>query len=138
MKKEYQKDDLTIVWKSDLCIHSAECIKRLPRVYNPNGRPWIKPENASVEDLKTQINACPSGALSYYMKNEEKAAMENTKAKIEVAINGPLLVHGDVTVKGKDGSEITKSPVTAFCRCGASANKPYCDGSHKKIDFKDE
>ena len=54
MKKEYQKDDLTIVWKSDLCIHSAECIKGLPRVYNPNGRPWIKPENASVEELKAQ------------------------------------------------------------------------------------
>ena len=138
MNKEYQKDDLTIVWKSDLCIHSAECIKRLPRVYNPNGRPWIKPENASIEELKAQINACPSGALSYYMKNEEKASTESTTTKIEVTANGPLLVHGDLIVKGKDGSEISKSQITAFCRCGASSNKPYCDGTHKKIDFKDE
>lgn len=138
MKKEYQKDDLTIVWKSDLCIHSAECIKRLPRVYKPRERPWIKPENASIEDLKTQINACPSGALSYYMKNEDKAAMGSSDAKIEVTVNGPLLVHGNVIVRGKDGTEISKSPVTAFCRCGASSNKPYCDGTHKKIDFKDE
>jgi uncharacterized Fe-S cluster protein YjdI len=138
MKKEYQKDDLTIVWKSDLCIHSAECIKRLPRVYNPQGRPWIKPENASIEELKTQINACPSGALSYYIKNEEKTDKGNTNARIEVSINGPLLIHGEVLVKGKDGIEIKKGPLSAFCRCGASANKPYCDGSHMRIDFKDE
>ncbi len=68
--KKYIKEDLTIVWKPALCIHAAECVKRLPKVYNPREKPWIKPENGTVEDLKTQINACPSGALSYYLKNE--------------------------------------------------------------------
>ncbi|MEO1484994.1 MAG: (4Fe-4S)-binding protein [Bacteroidota bacterium] len=63
--KEYPKGDFTIVWKPEICIHAGECVKRLPEVYNPRERPWIKPENASVEDLKKQIDACPSAALSY-------------------------------------------------------------------------
>ncbi|WP_405204949.1 (4Fe-4S)-binding protein [Aquimarina sp. LLG6339-5] len=63
--KEYKKGDFTVVWKPEKCIHAGECVKRLPEVYNPKDRPWIKPENASVEALKSQIDACPSGALSY-------------------------------------------------------------------------
>ena len=63
--KEYKQGDFTIVWKPEICIHAGECVKRLPEVYNPKERPWIKPENASVEALKSQIDACPSKALSY-------------------------------------------------------------------------
>ena len=63
--KEYKKGDFTIVWKPEKCIHSGVCVKTLPDVYHPKEKPWIKPENASVEALKAQINACPSGALSY-------------------------------------------------------------------------
>ena len=63
--KEYKKGDFAVVWKPELCIHAGECVKRLPEVYNPKERPWIKPENASVEALKSQIDACPSKALSY-------------------------------------------------------------------------
>nr|WP_298998851.1 (4Fe-4S)-binding protein [uncultured Allomuricauda sp.] len=63
--KEYAKGDFTVVWKAEKCVHAGECVKRLPEVYNPKERPWIKPENASVEALKKQIDACPSGALSY-------------------------------------------------------------------------
>jgi uncharacterized Fe-S cluster protein YjdI len=66
--KEYQKGDFTIVWKADKCIHSAECVKRLPEVYNPENKPWIQPENANEKELIEQIDACPSGALSYYLK----------------------------------------------------------------------
>ena len=50
--------------------------------------------------------------------------------------NGPLLVYGNITVKHPDGEEIQKNKVTAFCRCGQSSNKPYCDGTHTKINFE--
>ncbi len=63
--KEYKNGDFTILWKQDMCIHAAECVKALPSVYNPKKKPWIVAENASVEELKNQINKCPSGALSY-------------------------------------------------------------------------
>ena len=70
MSKEvrYSNDDITIVWKPEVCKHAAECVKRLPKVYNPKERPWLKIENASTSELKEQINACPSGALSFIDK----------------------------------------------------------------------
>jgi len=52
--------------------------------------------------------------------------------------NGPLLVYGNVQVKHTNGTAENKSKVTAFCRCGKSGNKPYCDGSHIPAGFKDE
>jgi uncharacterized Fe-S cluster protein YjdI len=63
--KEYQKDNLTVIWKPSKCIHAGICVKTLPKVYNPKATPWITCDNASVEALKSQIDACPSGALTY-------------------------------------------------------------------------
>jgi uncharacterized Fe-S cluster protein YjdI len=66
LKKEYTNGEITITWKPGTCIHAGECVKNLPKVYKPNENPWIKMENATTEELKNQINKCPSGALSYY------------------------------------------------------------------------
>lgn len=63
------------------------------------------------------------------MKKEESTL-------IEVMENGPLLVYGSINITKADGTEEKKSKTTAFCRCGYSSNKPYCDGAHKKHDFK--
>ena len=65
MQKEYKTEDLTIIWKPELCQHAGICVKMLPKVYNPKARPWCKPENATKEELIAQIDACPSKALSY-------------------------------------------------------------------------
>lgn len=65
IKKEFKKGDMTIVWKAKLCIHAEICVKSLPDVYKPKERPWIKTENADEKQLKDQIDACPSGALTY-------------------------------------------------------------------------
>jgi uncharacterized Fe-S cluster protein YjdI len=66
--KEYSNEDLTIFWKPKTCIHAAECVKRLPKVYKPREKPWLTIENATTQELKAQIEACPSGALSYKIK----------------------------------------------------------------------
>jgi len=50
--------------------------------------------------------------------------------------NGPLLFNGPVEVIAGSGRKITCADKGAFCRCGASNNKPFCDGTHKKIGFK--
>jgi uncharacterized Fe-S cluster protein YjdI len=63
--KEYKKDNLEVIWNPGKCIHAGVCVKTLPKVYDPKAKPWITPENASIEALKSQIDACPSGALSY-------------------------------------------------------------------------
>ncbi|MCM4172125.1 (4Fe-4S)-binding protein [Arenibacter sp. TNZ] len=68
--KEYTNGEITIVWKPSKCIHSGICVKTLPQVYDPKGKPWIKPENASTEELKSQVSKCPSAALSFYMNHK--------------------------------------------------------------------
>jgi CDGSH-type Zn-finger protein len=55
----------------------------------------------------------------------------------KILLNGPILISGELHVIYKDGKEETKKDV-AFCRCGHSNNKPFCDGSHAKVGFKDE
>lgn len=134
--KRYKNGDLTIFWQPAKCIHAAECVKALPQVYNPKARPWIQAENASIEELKAQIDKCPSGALTYLMEGEEERESDSMKIAVEVMQNGPLLVYGTLQVTDKEGNVEMKNKTTAFCRCGASSNKPYCDGAHKKIDFK--
>jgi uncharacterized Fe-S cluster protein YjdI len=137
--KKYSNGEVTIVWKPATCIHSKICwdkLNGLPQVFNPRERPWIKPEAASTEEIIEQVKKCPSGALSFFM-NGEQNSNENTNVEcvVEASANGPLLVYGNIVVKDREGNETRKSNVTAFCRCGSSSNKPYCDGSHKKIKF---
>lgn len=139
--KKYSNGEVTIIWKPNVCIHSTMCWKGaagLPQVFNPAEKPWIKPEGASTSRIIEQIKKCPSGALSYVMNNElENVAETNAESIVEAAPNGPLLVYGNITVKDRAGNKTQRNKVTAFCRCGASSNKPYCDGTHVKIGFKD-
>lgn len=62
--------------------------------------------------------------------------MENNQIKITVMKNGPLLADGNLKLLKQDGEQFAERSKVALCRCGASVNKPYCDGSHYKIDFK--
>ncbi len=138
-QKEYSNGEVTVVWKPDVCIHSTLCFKGLPEVFDPNKRPWVNAEGASTEAIVAQVKKCPSGALSYYMNNEDKDEQVEIDAEriVEVMKNGPLMVYGNITIKYADGTSDKQNRTTAFCRCGASQNKPYCDGSHKKIGFKE-
>lgn len=67
---EYSKDNITILWKPELCIHAGQCVKLLPKVYHPKDKPWIKPENATDEEIIAQVAQCPSGALSIKDAND--------------------------------------------------------------------
>lgn len=130
--KEYEKGGVTVVWKSDLCIHSEKCFRGLPGVFNPKERPWINMEGASVEDIVNQVGRCPSGALS--IKQPERDSEEYQR--VEVTPAGPLIIRGKVVVCKVDGEEEVREQV-ALCRCGGSSNKPFCDGTHKRNGFSD-
>ena len=107
--KKYSNEDITIVWKPKVCIHSAICFKGLPAVFNPKKRPWVTIEGSSSKEIMAQIEILP---------------------------NGPILVYGTIEVKDKAGNKTLKNNTTAFCRCGHSGNKPFCDGSHVKKEFQ--
>ena len=106
------------------------------RLKDPGKKPWVTPENAGTAELQAQIDKCPSGALSYRMGGATAAATREEDTRVEVLPKGPLLVHGKLAVTLADGSVEAKERSTAFCRCGASANKPYCDGSHRTNGFE--
>ena len=134
--KKYSNGEITVVWEPKKCIHAGVCVKMLPKVYDPKAKPWIKIDNASTEELKAQVSECPSGALSYFMNGENNKESSVLETKVEVRSNGPLLVYGTLRVSDNEGNIELKNKTTAFCRCGASHNKPYCDGSHMKVEFK--
>jgi CDGSH-type Zn-finger protein/uncharacterized Fe-S cluster protein YjdI len=65
-------------------------------------------------------------------------AVRNGPLKVTPAPNGPLLVKGSVEICSGTGRTITRTQKAALCRCGASANKPFCDGSHQRVGFSAE
>jgi uncharacterized Fe-S cluster protein YjdI len=67
IKKEYTNGEVTIVWQSVKCIHSANCVRNNPDVFQPREKPWIKPEASSTKKIIDTVNKCPSGALSFYL-----------------------------------------------------------------------
>ena len=141
IEKEYSNGEVTVIWKPHKCIHSERCYKGLPHVFKPKDKPWIQTENEQSDTIANQVKQCPSGALQYYYNKDGKPEntqedMENSETtKVETMENGPLMVYGKVKLSHK-GDEKELEKVTAFCRCGASANKPFCDGSHEKAEFK--
>ena len=70
ISKKYTNGEVTIVWQPQLCIHSGICANGLPEVFRPKERPWINAEAADTEKLVNQVKYCPSGALSYFMNDD--------------------------------------------------------------------
>ena len=60
------------------------------------------------------------------------------KVTIRATPNGPYLVEGDIDLFDTGGTSVSTEGRTkiALCRCGASSNKPFCDGSHSRIGFQ--
>ncbi len=134
--KKYSNGEVTVVWKPSECIHSGICFRGLGEVFDPRKRPWVTIEGAATDRIITQVKKCPSGALSYYLnRDSEEPVKVEAETIVETLQNGPLLVYGNVSVKDSAGNITRKNNVTAFCRCGGSGNKPYCDGSHKRNGF---
>jgi len=135
--KEYSNEDITVVWKPKTCTHSKKCWKGLLQVFNPQNRPWINMDGATTARIKKQVDACPSGALTFVDKNESLERVEDSSTtKINILANGPLIVHGTIQLEDAEGNVTEHTHKTALCRCGASGNKPFCDGSHVKAGFK--
>jgi len=68
--KHYSNGEITVVWQSGKCIHSANCVKNLPQVFNTKASPWIQVNKATTAEIITTVNKCPSGALSINSKTE--------------------------------------------------------------------
>jgi len=69
---KYTNDEITVVWKPEICRHSTLCWKGLIEVFDPREKPWIKMDGATTDRIIEQVKKCPSGALSYFVNSEKK------------------------------------------------------------------
>lgn len=165
-QRDYDGAAIVVHWLSERCIHSERCFRGAPGTFDPEARPWVQPDGTSVDELARVIDTCPSGALSYTRtdggvhgrrgwthESEHGAAIEadpdglpaghaeagSTDAAGAVRVtpraDGPVLVEGPVQLTAPDGT-VTTTQRIFLCRCGHSASKPTCDGSHKRAGFE--
>jgi uncharacterized Fe-S cluster protein YjdI/CDGSH-type Zn-finger protein len=132
----YDGESLSVTWDQKRCIHFVACVHGLPDVFDPGRRPWIDPDQASADAIEEVVTQCPTGALHVQRggMNPETAPFSN---EITVAPNGPLILQGDIELLDADGETLLRDTRVALCRCGLSANKPLCDGSHDDA-FRDD
>lgn len=124
-------EDLTLVVDMKRCIHSRFCVTGAPKTFiaNVEGE-WLHPDETPCDLLVEIAHACPSGAIGYRRNDGRPDEGAPNVNMMRVRENGPNAIHAPLTVAGKaDGFRAT------FCRCGASKNKPWCDGSHHDIGF---
>jgi len=135
--ERYDGGEVSILDNRGICSHAGYCTAGLPAVWRTSTEPWIDPDGAGREDIVGIIRRCPSGALSYL--EGEAAQTEYADApEIEIARDGPYLVRGGVDLAGAAFGAGASREHYALCRCGASRNKPFCDGSHWYAGFKDD
>jgi len=124
-------DKIRIRFDAQKCIHSRGCVLSRPDVFVPNVEgAWIHPDAASPEAVAELAHQCPSGAITYERLDggpDEQAPMVNLARLRE---NGPLALHGELNIAGQ-----APQLRATLCRCGASNNKPFCDGSHATVGF---
>lgn len=149
-ERDYRAEGITIHWSSDLCIHSANCLRALPTVFDTEARPWIQPGDTPADDLAAAVDTCPSRALTYTRTDggadgpgartpadrADTAAADESAVTIHVKDAGPLAVVGSVRVVDAEGTELAAGDRVFLCRCGQSRRKPTCDGSHKRVGFE--
>ena len=134
--QDYIGSQITIHDNRHLCAHAGKCTDGLASVWRMGKKPWIDPDGADVEAIIAVIEQCPSGALSYSI-GDNPADGGTPSSGISVSKDGPYHVTGEIALE--DPSRDTDHPPGRYtlCRCGASRNKPFCDGSHWDIKFKD-
>lgn len=158
-------------WDSARCIHSANCLRNLPQVFDVRRRPWVRVDNATADEIAAAVDTCPSRALTYTRLDgappgpnglapgdesegadagvsevassapaapAEPADRKAGEVVVSLKPDGPLVVEGPIRVELARGEVIAVAERAVLCRCGSSGNKPFCDGSHKRVAFHAE
>jgi CDGSH-type Zn-finger protein/uncharacterized Fe-S cluster protein YjdI len=122
---------LTLLYDGKKCIHARFCVTGAPQVFLANVKgPWINPDAMQLEGLVEIAHACPSGAIRYQRHDGKPDEAPPPVNLIAIREAGPYAVRGDLRLDGRAGSYRA-----TLCRCGASKNKPFCDGSHHDVGF---
>ena len=130
--EEVRGREVVIRFDGSRCIHSRNCVLGRPDVFVPNVQgEWIHPDRATPEAVAHLALTCPSGAITYERLDGGPSEAPPKVNTVHVRENGPLALHALHTVTGA-----APALRATLCRCGASKNKPWCDGSHTVIGFQ--
>src|SRR4026208_1113668 len=135
VERVYQNGEIAVLWEPKLCIHAGYCFRGLPEVFQPESRPWVKVDAAPADKIAEVVMTCPTGALHFERFDGGPQEPQPEETTIDARANGPLHVRGHGRIVGPGGPSIREDTRVALCRCGASENKPFCDGSHRRIGF---
>ena len=131
--------DLKLTDAPDLCNHAGFCLRAggIGNLTRSSDDPEAK--RLAIEEAGN----CTSGRLVAWHKEPEKSIEPEFEPSITLVeepykgCSGALWVRGNVAIESSDGSVYEVRNRVALCRCGASSNKPFCDGSHMVIRFTD-
>lgn len=131
----------------DMQLTDVQSLCAFARFCDPHGQVWNQVSATGDPRVKErfvrQVNNCPSGRLRAW----DKASGQFAETELPVSIgliedpveqcSGPLWLRGGIPVIGADGFDYEVRNRVTLCRCGQSSNKPFCDGSHAAVKFRD-
>ena len=127
-EKDYYGEEITVHFDLATCGHVGICTRKLPEVFDVNKHPWINTNGATVKEIVNIVRTCPTGALSYTLKGQERVNSFDSEPKVVVNHHGWIEVWGGIELEGTELPRVQDHYI--LCGCGKSKNHPYCDGSH--------
>jgi len=128
--KSYGGDGIEVFDDRPICVHAGFCGNQVTNVWKMAAKTG---DSRIRAEAMAMIERCPSGALTYAADGE--TIEPDLPAGVAVIPDGPLWVSGGIEVTRADGSTLEQRNRVTLCRCGHSASKPLCDGSHKEAGF---
>lgn len=130
---DYPGSDITVKDDRSICMHAGFCSNEISNV-------WQMTQESSDTQVRAQIIAmverCPSGALSYALAPDGPIVESDLPKEIALTPDGALWASGGIPIERADGQPFEVRNRVTLCRCGASKNKPLCDGTHSDVEFK--
>ena len=146
--RESYVDQAGLIEGPSLLLTDAEAFCAFARFCDADGSIWAlveQSDDAAIRDkVVAMAAACPSGRLVAWDKETRRAIEPELEPSIGViedpqeGVSGPLWIRGGITIEAADGTTYEVRNRVTVCRCGASRNKPFCDGTHASIGFKDD
>lgn len=136
-KYDFPGSKVDVEWDGRLCIHIAECGRSKGDLFVGGRKPWCQPDLVDLDEVVDVVERCPSGSLTYIVKDQSVKEVPDDENTVAVSYNGPYFVRGDIDIVNAPADMAGIQFRVALCRCGSSRNKPFCDNSHEKIKFQD-
>lgn len=139
LTRAYRSADgrITVEWYAGRCIHSANCVRALPRVFDPRRKPWVEPDAADADAIAAAVRRCPTGALQYVRGDGAAPEAPDVPSTATAIRHGPLYLRGDLEVRAPDGTLLRRGTRVSVCRCARTQQQPFCDNTCRATGWRE-